>query len=120
MAGQDPNTPVVFARAGDEVRFRVLLPGGASAQGGRFPLVFNVNGHVWQEEPYVDDGRRIGNNPLSNYRGMQEFGPYQAFNVVLPRAGGTFQVPGDYLYSAFQRETSTPVGGLWGVLRVQP
>ncbi len=115
--GADPQTPVVFARAGDPVRFRVLYPGGASWQQGKVPYVFNVNGHVWKEEPYINDGRVIGNNRLSNARGMQEFGPYQVFNIVLPSAGGEAKVPGDYLYSTYQGEYAF---GTWGILRVTP
>jgi hypothetical protein len=115
--GDDPQTPVLFASAGDPVRFRVLYPGGASWQQGKVPYVFNINGHVWQEEPYINDGRVIGNNPLSNNKGMQEFGPYQAFNIVLPSAGGEAKVPGDYLYSTYQGEY---VFGTWGILRVTP
>jgi hypothetical protein len=115
--GADPQTPIVFARAGQEVRLRVLFPGGTSYQQGKVPPIFNVEGHVWQEEPYVRGGRAIGNNQLSNRRGMQEFAPYQALNVVLPSAGGAHKVPGDYLYSTFQAEYTF---GTWGILRVSP
>ena len=99
------------------MRFRVLYPGGASFQQGMVPYVFNINGHIWQEEPYTERGREIGHNRLSNWRSSQEFGPYQAFNIVLPSAGGSDKVPGDYLYSTYQGEY---VFGTWGLLRVSP
>ena len=39
-----------------------------------------------------------------------------AFNFVLPSAGGTCRVPGDYLYATFQQASSL---GTWGLFRVE-
>jgi manganese oxidase len=109
--GLDPQTPVFAAPAGAPVRFRMLHPGGDTDQ------VMAVHGHSWQEEPYADHSRVIGYNPLSNWFGTQEFGANDRFEMVIGKAGGTFQIPGDYLYHALQGEANS---GLWGLLRVTP
>ena len=109
----DPQTPVFVAAAGTPVRFRVVYPGGDGDQ------VFAVHGHGWQEEPYVQNSTVIGSNPLSQWLGFQQVSPYLGVNLVLESAGGTFRVPGDYLYHAFMSQYYV-YGGLWGVLRVTP
>jgi hypothetical protein len=109
----DPQTPVFIAAAGTPVRFRVVYPGGDGVQ------VFAVHGHGWQEEPYVQNSTVIGSNPLSQLLGFQQVSPYQGVNLVMESAGGTFRVPGDYLYHVFQSQFDAS-GGLWGVLRVNP
>src|SRR5439155_23056674 len=58
----------------------------------------------------------IGNNPVSQHLGAQEQSAYEALNIVLPRAGGSFGVAGDYLYHSYQAELSN---GSWGLFRVQ-
>ncbi len=89
---------------------------------GGFPDdVFTINGHVWQEEPYVTVGNvssaSLGNNPNSEWFGARDgFGPQNHFDILLSRAGGKDGVAGDYLYKSF------PVGeftaGNWGIFRV--
>jgi hypothetical protein len=116
-----PCTPIFQARAGTPVRFRVVFPGGICTL-GNLGAAFEIEGHVWQDEPYFqDDTMRKpevqGENPLSNRRGMQQILPYEAINILLPSAGGTFKVPGDYLYNTYQR--SQP-NGSWGLFRVIP
>jgi hypothetical protein len=109
----ESQTPVFVAAAGTPVRFRVVYAGGDGDQ------VFAVHGHGWQEEPYVQNSTVIGSNPLSQWLGFQQVSPYQGVNLVLESAGGTFHVPGDYLYHAFMSQYYE-YGGLWGVLRVNP
>jgi hypothetical protein len=115
----NPQTPIFCAVAGTPVRFRMLHPDGL----GGFPDdVWTINGHVWQEEPYVTVGNvpsaTIGNNPNSQWFGARDgFGAGNHFDIVLASAGGRNKVPGDYLYKSF------PVGefasgGNWGVFRV--
>ena len=82
--------------------------------------VFQVHGHIWQEEPYTNNSTRIGSNPLSEWKGAQQgHGASNAFNAVLENgAGGAFKVKGDYLYrtqSSFQFDN-----GIWGIFRVTP
>jgi len=113
QVGGDPQTPVFTATAGQNVRFRVLKANGHSRS-----AVFNLHGHFWQEEPYENNSKVIGNNPLSEFKGSQYgIGP-SAHHEVIPvnGAGGARRVAGDYLYRdqmSFKFD-----GGLWGIFRV--
>jgi hypothetical protein len=107
----DPQTPVFAAAAGVPVRFRMVHPAGQAEQ------VLTLHGHNWQEEPYTDDSSRLGHNPQSNSTGSRDaFGPNVAWDMLLPKAGGEFEVKGDYLYRTFVAGQFE--GGLWGVFRV--
>ncbi len=120
IGGLDPETPIFWAKKGDKVRFRVLEPGGHARN-----HVFQVHGHVWQQEPYVSNASfprgpvSIGDNPLSQWEGARMgHGPTNHFDAVLENgAGGAFGIEGDYLY----RDQSSFLfdGGLWGLFRVQ-
>jgi hypothetical protein len=118
QVGGDPATPVFTAKRGTPVRFRIAEPTPGHGRNG----VFNLHGHIWQREPYVAGAvpsQSIGNNPTSEYRGMQEgLGTGNHFDIVLQNgAGGGFEIPGDYL---FRDQTSFMLdGGRWGLLRVQ-
>jgi hypothetical protein len=109
----DPVTPVFTAKAGTPVRFRILMPGGHARNN-----VFQLHGHIWEEEPYTNASSQLGSNPLSEWKGAQYgIGPSSHFDLLLKNgAGGMFGVPGDYLYrtqQSFQFD-----GGLWGIFRV--
>ena len=113
QVGGDPVTPIFTAQAGTPVRFRVLMSNGHMRNN-----VFQVHGHIWQEEPWTNNSTRIGSNPLSEWKGAQQgHGASNAFNAVLQNgAGGAFRVKGDYLYrtqSSFQFDN-----GIWGIFRV--
>ncbi|HWN42051.1 MAG TPA: copper oxidase, partial [Thermoanaerobaculia bacterium] len=111
----DPVTPVYQVSKGTEVRFRLLMPGGHARN-----IVFSLHGHVWDQEPYVDDSTRIGRNNLSFWEGARTgHGPTNHFDVYLRNtAGGKFLVTGDYL---FRDQVGTGLdNGLWGILRVVP
>ncbi len=115
LVGGDPVTPVFTATAGTPVRFRILMPGGHARNN-----VFQLHGHIWEEEPYTDASSKLGSNPLSEWKGAQfGIGPSSHFDLLLKNgAGGMFRVPGDYLYRtqhSFQFD-----GGLWGIFRVAP
>lgn len=115
QVGGDPVTPLFTAKAGMPVRFRVLHPGGHQRNN-----VFSIHGHVWEEEPYINNSTAIGDNPLSEWKGAQMgHGPSNHFDAIPAHgAGGAFAVPGDYLYrdmASFQFD-----GGLWGIFRVMP
>jgi hypothetical protein len=107
----DPQTPVLAVSKGTPTRFRVVHPGGLSEQ------VFTLAGHAWQEQPFQNYSREIGDNAASQWVGARDaFGANDQFNIVLNSAGGRAQVTGDYLYRTF-------VGGefqfgIWGVMRV--
>ncbi|MEN3334315.1 MAG: manganese oxidase [Blastocatellia bacterium] len=109
----DPKTPIFTALAGTPTRLRMLhSPGTGIAQ------VFTLSGHVWQKTPYVNNSTGIGSNPLSQWIGsIDNFGSTTHFDVLLDKAGGENQVPGDYLYTVFV--PSKAQYGLWGVFRVR-
>jgi hypothetical protein len=113
QVGEDPVTPIFTARAGEQVRFRILHPAGHARNN-----VFQLHGHIWEEEPYTSNSTVLGSNPLSNWHGSQYgVGPGSHFDVMLKNgAGGRFSRPGDYLY---RDQGSFPFdGGLWGIFRV--
>ncbi|MDQ3802378.1 MAG: copper oxidase [Acidobacteriota bacterium] len=115
VGGEDPVTPVFTARAGEPARFRILHPGGHARNN-----VFQLHGHIWEEEPYTSSSTVLGANPLSEWKGSQYgVGPGSHFDLLLKNgAGGSFRVPGDYL---FRDQGSFPFdGGLWGIFRVIP
>jgi hypothetical protein len=116
MPAQDPETPVFRAAAATPVRFRLLMPSTSTMFGLQTPVTFTIHGHGWEEEPYTDRGTRLGRNIRSAFLGAQQVAPYEAFNLLIDRAGGPFAVPGDYLYEGLQR---TSVQGLWGLFRVE-
>ena len=89
----------------------MIHPAGLTEQ------VFTLHGHVWQEEPYVNGSKEIGNNPLSQSQGSRDgFGPNIAFDAVIEKAGGAAGVTGDYLYRTFIGNNFQ--AGMWGLLRV--
>jgi hypothetical protein len=107
----DPATPVFVAAKGMPVRIRMVHPGGLAEQ------TWVLDGHVWQEEPYVDGSTRIGVNPSSQWLGSRDgFGPNNQFDIVVAEAGGAAGVTGDYLYRSFIGNDYR--AGLWGILRV--
>jgi len=112
----DPQTPIFHGPARMPTRFRMLFPGGSSDNTAVPPAILVLQAHDWQDEPYTDKGRKIGDNRLSQHVGSQEHSSYEALNLVLPSAGGTFGVAGDYLYHSYMAEGSN---GTWGLFRVQ-
>lgn len=115
QVGADPQTPLFTASVGTPVRFRVLMPGGHQRNN-----IFQVHGHVWEEEPFVNNSTQIGTNPFSEWKGAEMgIGPTNHFNAVLKHgAGSAFAIPGDYLYRTHQSFQFD--GGLWGIFRVTP
>jgi manganese oxidase len=115
QVGGRPQTPIFTARAGQMVRFRIL-----SANGHMRNTVFNLHGHFWQEEPFANFSKDIGNNPLSEFKGAQYgVGPSSHYEVIpLNGAGGARGVVGEYLYR--DQMSLKFDGGLWGIFRVDP
>ena len=116
QVGGDPETPVFTSHTGTTLtRFRLLEPGGHQRNN-----VFTVHGHVWREEPYVNDSTVLAGRPESEFAGaMMGVGPGSHFNLLLRNgAGGAFSVTGDYLYRTFNSFQFD--GGMWGILRVIP
>ena len=115
IVGGDPQTPIFTATAGQAVRFRILNSNGHMRNN-----VFNLHGHFWQEEPYTNSSKSIGNNPLSEFKGaLYGIGPSSHYEVIpVNGAGGGRRVPGDYLYRT--QESFMFDGGIWGIFRVSP
>jgi manganese oxidase len=112
IGGLDPVTPIFTATVGQPVRFRMLEPTGHSRNN-----VFDVHGHSWQEEPYVNGSQAIGSNSFSEVKGAQwGVGPSNHHDEVIKQAGGAFGVTGDYLYRTFNSFQFD--GGIWGIFRV--
>ena len=124
--GGDPATPVIPANAGQETRLRVVLPTGA----GR-GTTFNVHGHGWQRDPYVCStptgicgptdlaSQALGDNPIGMRLGHQEsLTPAAHFDFLLPSAGGSNAIAGDYLFR--DQGSFGNTSGIWGILRVAP
>lgn len=111
--GARPQTPILQAAPGAAVRFRLLEPGGHARNS-----VFNLHGHVWEEEPYEGRSLRLGTNPFSEWKGARDgHGPGNHHDVLLRNgAGGKFHTPGEYLF----RDQSSFLfdGGIWGILSV--
>jgi hypothetical protein len=113
----DPETPVFVAAAGTPTRFRVVMPSTTSANAAAQPVVFALHGHGWQDEPYIKNATEIGHNNMAQFIGSQEVTVTQKYDIVIDSAGGPFQVPGDYLFQAFNQEQKM---GIWGLFRVTP
>ena len=113
QVGGYPLTPVFTAKVGDQVRFRVL-----NANGHARNNVFNLHGHFWQEEPYTNNSKSIGNNPLSEFKGAQYgVGPTSHYEVIpVNGAGGKPRVIGDFLYRT--QHSFMFDSGIWGIFRV--
>ncbi|MBP0444554.1 hypothetical protein J8J14_07140 [Roseomonas sp. SSH11] len=123
QVGGDPNTPVFTAKARQEIRFRLLQPGGHGRSG-----VFNLHGHNWSMLPYASDtvpSQRIegvrtatGYAPSPATGSRDAIGPALHYNVVIEQAGGPAGVTGDYLFRNQMPDVFD--GGVWGILRVTP
>ncbi len=114
LAG-NANALKATARAGAEVRFRVLNSGNASPGNmGDGTNVIIIDGHDWQEEPYQEASTVIGSNPLSQAMGTQQVTPLETYNLVLPSAGGVNRKLGSYKFFYY------PTGNALGTLQVTP
>ncbi|MBB5693068.1 cupredoxin domain-containing protein [Muricoccus pecuniae] len=128
VGGVDPATPVFTARAGQEMRFRLLMAGGHPRPG-----VFTLHGHNWSLTPYASGVTAAGVVPSQRIEGVRgkpgyapsmgtgardAIGPGMHHNVVVEAAGGPAKAAGDYLF----RTQSPDVfdSGVWGILRVTP
>jgi manganese oxidase len=113
QVGGNPVTPVFIAAAKQEIRIRMLQPGGHARNNN-----YHLHGHIWESEPYTNSSTVIGSNPLSNWVGSQGgVGPGTHFDFIPKHgAGGAFGVPGNYLYRTLQSFQFD--GGIWGLLKV--
>ncbi len=118
LSGCDPETPVLVARAGREVRLRIVHPGGRTRQ-----QALALSGHDWNPMPWTEGSRTL----LPTHADAMEHawivqgayngvGPLMSANLLL-RAGGRAGTPMDYLWRS--QASFVFDGGMWGLLRVQ-
>jgi hypothetical protein len=114
VGGANPQTPLFQAAPGTKVRFRLLMPGGHSRN-----IVFALDGHLWDREPYINNSTQLGRNGFSFWEGAHMgHGPSNHFDILLRSgAGGKFLITGDYLYRDFVSPGLDE--GLWGIFKVQ-
>lgn len=115
LVGGDPQTPIFRAPAGMPVRFRLADPGGV----GDNQQVFELTGHVWEEEPYQKNSTVLGHNPQSQHTGTTTgYGPTSHYDILIDQAGGLNKIAGDYRYRSWTGNQYQV--GLWGLFRVGP
>ncbi|HEY0367948.1 MAG TPA: hypothetical protein VGC73_15855, partial [Pyrinomonadaceae bacterium] len=108
----EPQTPIFRANPGDQVRFRMTHPLGTGNS-----EVFTIHGHAWQRNPYQSNSRVIAPNNLSQWIGSRDnHGSTDHFDLVIPKAGGSYSRPGDYLYTTYLPADAS--AGSWGIFRV--
>lgn len=113
----DPETPLFVAKAGSEVRLRIVHPGGHTRQ-----QAITLHGHHWNPFPWkagstemhADSDASLAESWLvqGSYNGV---GPMMAANLLL-KAGGSSSNPGDYLFRS--QASFVYDGGIWGLMRV--
>jgi len=107
-----PVTPRMVAGPGQALRIRLVNSGGSGTGES-----FNLHGHVWQEEPYVNGSKNLGDNKMSQWFGYRDqLGALNSFNLLIKSAGGRNRIPGDYFYNSTTNATFAP--GMWGILTV--
>ena len=117
LAHGDPATPVFTVAAGQQVRFRVVQPTGHPRQ-----HAFTLHGHNWFHEAWTNNSTQQWNpalNPEPQSMTIGTQGGHTArrhWNIILPSAGGSFRVAGDYLLRT--QESYQFTDGLWGIFRV--
>ena len=96
-------TPLIEAHAGDPVRIHVF--GASNEQNG----MFSVEKHEWPIEPFMRGADQIS---------VVEFSASESLDAFIPAAGGSFRLPGDYVWS--NQRLPYAQSGQWGLLKVLP
>lgn len=114
----DPETPILRAHPGEEVRLHFVHPGGHTRQQG-----FAVSGHGWSPFPWLPNPADPEGPPVFDRRAgsfrvgvTNGFGPMMGVTYGF-RAGGGDRIAMDYLIRS--QASFLFDGGLWGLLRVQ-
>jgi hypothetical protein len=108
----DPRTSILTAAIGDKVRFRMTHPFGTGTS-----QVVSLHGHVWQRNPYINNGTQLGQNILSQWIGSRDnHGSSDHYDMLIDKAGGEGGQAGDYLFTVFVPTQARD--GAWGIFRV--
>ena len=98
----DPETPIVEANLGDPLVMRTLVGGTNEVH------TWHVDGHWFRAERWS-----ATSTPIDTVR----LGISERYDLVIPRAGGPQQMPGDYLY--YNGRSVKLREGSWGIIRVR-
>ncbi len=114
VGGQRPQTPIWTVSRRQPARVRVVHPAGdTQAQ------VYELTGHVWQEEPFNASSTVLGVKSTSNWEGSHPgTGPSVKLDVLLDSAGGPWGIEGEHLYRTYVSWAFD--NGLWGLFYVRP
>ena len=116
-AACDPETPLFTARAGSQVRLRVVHPGGHTRQ-----QAIALSGHDWNPHPFVPGSTALlpthaaaVRNAWTIQGAYNGIGPLMGADLLV-QAGGRWNVNGDYLWAS--QASFLFDGGTWGLMRV--
>ncbi len=114
----DPETTTISARAGEQLRVRVVHPGGHTRQ-----QAIALYGHAFNPKPATDSSKKLHRTAADAMRNawtvqgnVNAVGPMMSANLLV-QAGGEFCVPMDYLWAS--QASFLFDGGVWGLLRVE-
>jgi hypothetical protein len=79
--------------------------GASNEQNG----MFSVEKHEWPIEPFMRGADQIS---------VVEFSASETLDAFIPAAGGSFRLPGDYVWS--NQRLPYAQSGQWGLLKVLP
>ena len=141
----DPETAVFEVQPDEQFRMHVLMP-FSPGRGSTYDLhghVWQRDPYVCPgDDDFVDDGydpgllgkcemgsglpgsgsvgsQNLGDNPIGFHLGaIESWFSGQHYEIVIPSAGGSNGVPGDYLFRDHMGLGND--GGLWGIVRVDP
>ena len=94
-------TPLLESYLGDPIVIRSLVPATHDVH------TLHVDGHWFRLEPFS------GTSPPIN---TVHLGISERYDLMIPRAGGPQQMPGDYLY--YNGRSFKLREGSWGLIRV--
>ena len=97
----DPETPLLEAYLGDPIVVRGLVAATNDVH------TFHLDGHWFRLEPHSSTSPPVNNVHI---------GISERYDLVVPRAGGPQNMPGDYLY--YNGRSFKLREGSWGILRV--
>jgi hypothetical protein len=145
LVGADPQTPVFRAAPGQAMRMRLVQPSGHQRNN-----IFQLHGHVWEEEPYTTTANPTGgcysgvtiiapivvcstviadnpvstsdlvNNRFSEWEGSQMGVGPGSHFDIIPSGGAGGTFKIAGDYLFRTHQSFTFDKGVWGILRVQP
>jgi manganese oxidase len=115
----DPETTMISAKAGEQLRLRVVHPGGHTRQ-----QAIALYGHAFSPFPSTNNSKALHATAFDALKdswtvqgNFHAVGPMMSANLLV-QAGGQQCLPMDYLWAS--QASFIFDGGLWGLLRVEP